>query len=139
MMADYALIKDGMVQNVVVWDGEGNLFEGFDTYEIQDGDIVGLGYSVTGSAGKYKFKAPVVVVDPEELAGQNLATAQSEYDRASKNISDLNDQIADEDYSGTTEEIVKKKQVTWTSYRKSLRAYIANNDGSVSLPSSPEV
>lgn len=137
-MADYALIKDGTVQNIVVWDGEGSLFEGFDTYEIQDGDIVGLGYSVTGSAGKYKFKAPVVVVDPEELASQNLATAQSEYDRASKNIADLNDQIADEDYSGTSEEAVKKQQGIWTAYRKSLRAYMATNDGSVALPSAPD-
>lgn len=139
-MADYALIKDGVVKNVVVWDGKGDLFSDYSTYEIKEGQQVGPGFSaVQDSIGGWEFEAPEVVITPEEQAATNLKSAQSEYDRASENITALNEQIADDDYTGTTEDAVKAELATWTAYRKALRAYIAAADGSAALPSAPDV
>lgn len=78
-----------------------------------------------------------IVKTPEEQATENMATAASEYDRATVNIVALNEQIEDADYSGTTEEDVKAELVAWTDYRKKLRAYIKSADGSQPVPSAP--
>lgn len=55
MMSTYALIKDGQVVNAVVWDGEGDIFEGYETVKI-DGLGVGIGWTYDGK----KFTAPPV-------------------------------------------------------------------------------
>lgn len=135
----YALIKDGLVQNVVVWNGEGDIFSEFETYEIPDGVAVGPGYTVTKKGSDYTFAAPVVVKSPEQIATENKFTANSEYDRASSKITALQQQIDDEDYSSTdTEESVKARKTVWTNYRKSLRAYISAGDGTADLPKAPD-
>lgn len=78
--------------------------------------------------------APVVEMTPEEIAIQNLATANAEYASASNMISALNDQIADEDYTDMTEGSVKALLTRWTDYRKALRAYLKLADGSANIP-----
>ncbi|EPP3962544.1 tail fiber assembly protein [Enterobacter kobei] len=55
MMSTYALIKDGQVMNTVLWDGEGDIFEGYETVKI-DGLGVGIGWTYDGK----KFTAPPV-------------------------------------------------------------------------------
>ncbi|HGK4675307.1 TPA: hypothetical protein ACJ2WV_004608 [Kluyvera georgiana] len=79
------------------------------------------------------FAAPVYVPTPED----NLIAAQSGYDRATAVITDLNEQIEDSDYSGTSEDAVKTMLAGWTDYRKKLRAYIKSADGSQPVPSAP--
>lgn len=54
-MSTYALIKDGQVMNTVLWDGEGDIFEGYETVKI-DGLGVGIGWTYDGK----KFTAPPV-------------------------------------------------------------------------------
>ena len=135
----YALIKDGLVQNVVVWNGEGDLFTEFETYEIPDGVAVGPGYTVTNKGKEHVFTAPVIVKSPEALAMENMFLANQEYDHASSKITALQQQIDDEDYStDTTEESVKALKSNWTNYRKSLRAYIAAVVGTADLPKAPD-
>nr|WP_310616921.1 hypothetical protein [Pantoea cypripedii] len=139
-MGNYALIKNGNVENVVVWDGEGTLFDDYSICEIKDGEIVGPGFSADqDSSGNWEFTAPVVVVTPEEQALINLQKAQTEYGRASDKITALNQQIEDEDFTGTTEDAVKSSLSGWTTYRKALRAYNAAADGSAALPAAPDV
>ena len=134
----YALIKDGLVQNVVVWNGEGDLFTEFETYEIPDGVAVGPGYTVTRKGKELVFTAPVIVKSPEALAMENIFLANQEYDRASSKITALQQQIDDEDYStDAPEESVKALKSSWTTYRKALRAYIAVSDGKEFLPPAP--
>lgn len=138
-MSAYALIKDGVVVNAVLWDGEGDLFQEFDTYEIGDGETVGPGYSAKkDSKGKWTFSAPVIEISPEEQANKNIQDALSSYDRASVKITSLNEVIEDEDYLSFSEEDVRAELATWTSYRKAIRAYIAKGDGKVALPKSPD-
>lgn len=45
-MSGYALIKDGVVVNAVVWNGEGDLFSEYETYEIKDGGIRKVGNNI---------------------------------------------------------------------------------------------
>ncbi|HGF5590171.1 TPA: hypothetical protein ACF3DY_001307 [Klebsiella quasipneumoniae subsp. similipneumoniae] len=42
-MSTYALIKDGVVENIVVWDGTGDIFDGLVIIQLQD-DLVGIGW-----------------------------------------------------------------------------------------------
>ena len=139
-MPNYALIKDGLIQNVVVWDGVGDLFKDFETYELAENYSVGPGYAADmDSAGKWIFTAPAVVITPEEQGAINLQKAQTEYARATTQITSLNERIEDSDYAGTTEDAVKLSLSDWVTYRKALRAYISSVDGGIELPSAPDV
>lgn len=139
-VSSYALIKDGVVANAVLWNGEGDLFPEYETYEIKEDDQVGPGFTAEkDKAGNWVFTPPVVEITPEEQAQKNLSTAQSEYNLASAQITALNQRIEDEDYSGEfTEEAVAKSKADWTTYRKALRAYISAADGAASLPKAPD-
>lgn len=133
----YALIKDAIVQNVVVCDDDDSakeLFADFTVINI-DGLDVGIGW---GYEGDSFIAPPPPETPPEEIAAGRLNTAQAEYDRATDEINKRNEQIDDSDYDGTTEDAVKAELAEWTQYRKELRSYIKNNDGTVNLPSSPE-
>lgn len=137
-MSSYALIKDGLVENIVVWDGNDGLFDDYTTHELTGDEVVGPGFSAAqGRDNDWVFTAPVIVVSPEEQAEINLANAQSGYEQASLEIQSLNEQIEDEDYSIQSEDELKSSLAAWITYRKSLRAYINTGDGSKSLPSPP--
>ncbi|QKN82052.1 hypothetical protein [Scandinavium goeteborgense] len=59
MSDTYALINiDNIVTNIVVWDGEGEMFDGFQIYKIEVGDFVGPGYIATRIENKWFFTAP---------------------------------------------------------------------------------
>ncbi len=45
-MSTYALIKDGVVENIVVWDGTGDIFSDYTTVNIDDVEAgIGWAYS----------------------------------------------------------------------------------------------
>ncbi|MEN4580243.1 hypothetical protein [Pantoea agglomerans] len=135
-MSGYALIKDGVVVNAVVWNGEGDLFSEYETYEIKDGDQVGPGFTAEkDKKGNWIFTAPVIILTDAEKAEINLRAAQSEYDLASAQITELNQRIEDEDYnSDYSEAAVTSSKVAWTNYRKALRSYLLKEDGAAELP-----
>lgn len=125
-MMNYALIKNGIVVNTVVCESDDvaiELFQDFTVVNITDSSA-GIGWSYEGN----NFTAPESLQTPEELAAANLAKAQSEYEIASAEIIALNEQIADEDYTDTTEEAVKVELEKWTEFRKQLRTYIKTAD-----------
>ncbi|MGX4981203.1 hypothetical protein [Enterobacter kobei] len=65
-MADYALIKNGVVENVVIWDGEGEIFADYTAVSI-DGLTAGIGWSYDGKT----FTAPPdTELTDEEYEGQ---------------------------------------------------------------------
>ncbi|ENR0220475.1 tail fiber assembly protein [Enterobacter kobei] len=83
-MSIYALIKDGIVVNTVVWDGVGDLFDAYKTKNI-DGLNAGIGWTYDGKI----FTAPVEPPQPEpthdelvqqaELQKQTLISQANEY------------------------------------------------------------
>lgn len=111
-----------------------------DLKTISDEDYAAFFNPPTGYYGVFDDTGPHLEVVPEpDHAAENLLKAQEQYELASGKIDNLNDQIEDEDYSETdTEESVKASKVSWTTYRKALRAYIASTDGTKALPTAPD-
>lgn len=72
-VSSYALIKDGVVVNAVVWDGKGDLFPEYETYEIQDGDQVGPGFTAEkDKKGNWIFSPPPAPeLTKEQIAEKN--------------------------------------------------------------------
>lgn len=63
-MANYAIVENGVVVNIVIWDGvaEWSPNTGQTAVEIKDGDEVGIGYSFIDG----EFVAPVLPVPTHE-------------------------------------------------------------------------
>ncbi|WP_411705958.1 hypothetical protein [Edaphovirga cremea] len=77
-MSYYALIKDSVVENLVVWDGSEGFFDDYTTHELTENEIVGPGVSaVSGSDKKWVFTPNEINVSPEEQSEMNLLNAQS--------------------------------------------------------------
>jgi hypothetical protein len=137
-MSNYALIKNGIVENIVVWDGEGDFGLDYETYHIPAGVSVGPGYAATKNFDEWTFEAPVIIKNLDQIASDNKYEADTEYGRATLKINALNEQIEDEDYTKTTEINVKASLEKWTAYRKALRFYISADDNHKTLPIAPD-
>lgn len=131
----YAVVENEIVVNVILWDGESEWSPDNGVAIIADSGV-SIGWSYVDEVFT---PPPPPKPTPEDIAAKNLASAQSEYDSATKSINALNEQIADSDYNGTTEEAVKDELYAWTEYRKQLRAYINEGDGSKTPPSKPDI
>lgn len=127
----YAVVENGVVINIVIWDGKSE-WKPVTGQAVLCPSQVGIGWLYDGS---HFSQPPVPEQTPEELAAANMTTAAAEYERATVTIGALNEQIEDADYAGTSEEAVKEDLASWTDYRKQLRAYIKAGGGSQSLPS----
>jgi hypothetical protein len=83
MIKRYALVKDGVVENLVSWNGEGELFSEFVTVELNDDSVASVGWSYDGK----EFMPPP---EPEkthaELVIEADAEKQSRLDYASSKI-----------------------------------------------------
>ncbi|UAK22696.1 hypothetical protein K7B04_15160 [Kluyvera sp. CRP] len=129
----FALVKNSIVENTVICESENlaSVLYSADYLVINiDGSSVGPGWSYDGET----FTAPVIVKTPEEIATENLSTAQAEYGHASEQIAALNEQIEDADYAAMSEDAVRFELSKWTDYRKMLRAYLNSADGNQTLP-----
>ena len=63
-MANYALVVNGVVENIVIWDGDTNTWsppDGSQAILIPDGEVVGIGYTYDGSV----FSAPAPQNPPD--------------------------------------------------------------------------
>lgn len=78
-MSTYALIKDGVVENIVVWDGTGDIFDGLVIIQLQD-DLVGIGWLYAD--GKFTNPNEPQPPTPEELISAANADKQSRIDQA---------------------------------------------------------
>ncbi len=55
----YALIKNNIVENIVVWDGRDNLFEGYEVFEITKPTFISPGFSAhKDENGEWIFQPP---------------------------------------------------------------------------------
>ncbi|MEB1007762.1 hypothetical protein VC862_24590 [Citrobacter braakii] len=139
MSQTYAVIENGMVVNVIIWDGKATMGCGGQQSLIQipqsgGGPTPGIGWSYADGVFTPPPSPPLT---PESMAAKNLALAQAAYNVATAKITALNEQIADADYAGTTEDEVNDELTAWTDYRKQLRSYIKENDGSKDFPVAP--
>lgn len=132
MMGNFALIKDGIVTNTVVWDGDEIDFgEGVTTVELPADAQVEAGYSYANGF----FTAPPLTDDQiaeqnvQKLA-DNLSQKTALMDVASEQISVLQDAV-DLDMA-TADETAALPQ--WKTYRVLLSRIDANTSDDVMWP-----
>ncbi|HFD7451603.1 tail fiber assembly protein [Escherichia coli] len=82
MMANYAVIENGMVVNVIVWDGVAGLGDG-DQMIIETVDGCGIGWTYAG--GEF-IPPPVADQDPAELIASADAEKQNRLSYATNKI-----------------------------------------------------
>lgn len=59
-MQVYALIKNNIVENIVVWDGKGKLFDGYEVIEITKQTFISPGFNAfKDQNGKWLFQPPL--------------------------------------------------------------------------------
>lgn len=88
-MGSYALIKDGIVVNIINWDGEGDMDfgAGVTTIEYDASTNVGIGYSY--SKGKFSQPTPtpeeMISIESQKVAS-NVASKDSLLNSATQKI-----------------------------------------------------
>ena len=130
-MSTYALIKDEQVVNTVVWDGEGDIFEGYETVKI-DGFGVGIGWTYDGK----KFTAPPVpeptheeLVQQAEIQKQALINNANNYIDSNQWPSKLAlGRLSDEDKQSFNE---------WLDYLDSLESVDTSTAPGIMWPGIP--
>ena len=136
-MGNYALIKDGVVFNTVIWDGkaEVDFGDGVTAIEMPEGELVQAGYLYEDGV----FTAPPLT--EEELAAQesakkasNTANKDALMSQASQRISVLQDAV---ELEMATEEETALLPL-WKKYRVLLSRIDANTADEVKWPEKPE-
>ena len=133
-MSTYALIKDGQVMNTVLWDGEGDIFEGYETVKI-DGLGVGIGWTYDGK----KFTAPAEPPQPE-LTHEELVQ-QAEFQKQTL-ISQANEYIDSKQWPsklalGRLSDADKALFNQWLDYLDELEAVDTSEAPDITWPTSP--
>lgn len=88
-MASYAILNNGVVENTVEWDGEGDLFAGLDIIEINEGVQCGIGWVYENG----NFRNPGANPEPtnQEMYNSELKSMATVYN---SDIMTLSDQYA---------------------------------------------
>lgn len=81
-MSTYALIKNAVVENIVVWDGVGDLFEEYEVVNI-DGTSAGIGWEFYSGI---LTPPPELEPEPSELIRLAMAQKLALIDRANEYI-----------------------------------------------------
>lgn len=85
MSASYAIVSEGVVVNIVSWDGVGDIFSSFIAVEIEDGVICDVGWTYSDG----KFSDPNYSEPESSVLYQNdLVSLASEYGEDVKELSD---------------------------------------------------
>ncbi|HDT0752070.1 TPA: tail fiber assembly protein [Enterobacter kobei] len=130
-MTGFALIKDGVVENVVVWDGQGDIFDEYETVNI-DGLSVGIGWAYDGK----KFKAP-----PEPEPTHEELVEQAENQKQSL-INDANNYIDSNQWPsklalGRLSDEDKQSFNEWLDYMDALEAVDTSEAPDIAWPEKP--
>lgn len=135
-MGSYALIKNGIVINKIVWDGENdlNFGEGVTSVELPSDQLVDIGYSYQDG----KFIAPPLTeeeIEAQKAAqlGSNIALKDSMMAEASQRVSILQDAV---DLEMATDEEAAALPL-WKKYRVLLSRTNAAITGEVNWPEMP--
>lgn len=132
-MSTFALIKNGVVENVVLWDGEDNIFDSYDAINI-DGTTAGVGWTYDGKT----FTAPT---EPEpgydELVQQAETQKQGLIDQANDYIS--SNQWPSKLALGRLSDADKVSFNLWLDYLDTLEAVDTSSASDINWPELPAV
>ncbi|RAY34622.1 phage tail protein [Enterobacter kobei] len=129
-MADYALIKNGVIENVVIWDGEGDIFADYTAVSIT-GLNVGIGWLYDG---KTFTATPALELTHEEYVGQAELTKAGLLSSARTIISIWQSELL----LGSISDEDKASLITWLAYIKAVEAVDTSTAPDVIWPVPPE-
>lgn len=135
-MGIYALVKDGLVINTIIWNGDDFEFdEGVRPVEILDGASVSPGYLYKNN----KFSAPPLTAEQLEeqrlqMVASNQAVKSELLAQATAAIAPLQDAV-DLDEATSSEAASLKK---WKQYRIAVNRINANTPDDISWPEQPQ-
>lgn len=126
----YALVKDGVVENVVEWDGEGNLFEGYVTVNIESVDC-GIGWSY--KSGVFS-PPPLPEISIEELY---LLADRKKSELIAEAIS-TTAMWRTELQLGILSDVDKESLTAWINYYKAVQAVDTSKAPDIEWPDKPQ-
>lgn len=131
-MRNYALIKNGVVENVVIWDENGNIFDDYTVVNLE-GLTAGIGWTYDGE----KFSAP-----PEPEPTHDELVQKAEILKQAL-ISDANNYIDSNQWPsklalGRLSDVDKQSFNEWLDYLDALDAVDISAAPDVNWPSRPE-
>lgn len=130
-MADYALIKNGVVENVVIFDGEDDIFDDYTVVKL-DGLTAGIGWTYDGE----QFTAPP---EPEPTPEELIAQAEA---RKQSLIAAANDYMDNRQWPGKATlgrltDAEKEQYNLWLDYLDVLEAVDTSGALDIAWPSEP--
>ncbi|WP_283648017.1 tail fiber assembly protein [Hafnia paralvei] len=130
-MPVYALIKDDVVENTVIWDGEGDLFPDFHVVELNENESAATGWSYDG-VNFYPPDEPEksheqLVIEAEQQKAALLAEAQA-------TISFWQTELQ----LGIISDDDKASLIAWIGYIKAVTATDTSTAPDVIWPEPPE-
>lgn len=129
-MSNYALISNGVVVNIVVWDGSGDLFSDYQTVNLDEINA-GIGWSY--SDGEFS-PPPAPEVSQEELVSQAEMNKQSLLISARSTISIWQTELQ----LGIISDDDKASLISWLAFIKEVQAIDTNSAPDISWPIPPE-
>ncbi|EKS6745954.1 tail fiber assembly protein [Enterobacter kobei] len=132
-MQNYALIKNGVVENVVIWDGEGDIFDDYTAVKL-DGLTAGIGWTYDGE----QFTAPP---EPEPTPEELIAQAEA---KKKSLIAAANDYMDNRQWPGKAAlgrltDAEKEQYNLWLDYLDGLEAVDTTSASVINWPAAPEV
>jgi len=131
-MPNYAIIEDGIVVNIVVWDG-GTTWsppDGQTAIAIEDGVEVGIGYSVVDG----KFVAPIVAAPTHE---ELVAEAGRQKTQTLLSISDVTQLWQTQLALGIITDTDKDSLILWMKYAQEVQAVDTSSVPDIEWPVAP--
>ncbi|HDM8357355.1 TPA: tail fiber assembly protein [Yersinia enterocolitica] len=130
-MPNYALIKNNVVENIVVWDEQGDIFNDYTTVNVDDMPV-----SIGWSYVKGVFhEPPLPALTPKEIVEFAKLQQQALLALVDEITSDWRVALMLGDISETD----KTKLATWMNYKKAVKAVDASMAPDVNWPVKPEV
>ncbi|HHH0343924.1 TPA: tail fiber assembly protein [Yersinia enterocolitica] len=130
MMANYAVIENGMVVNVIVWDGVAGLGDG-DQMIIETVDGCGIGWTYAG--GEF-IPPPVADPDPSELIANADAEKQNRLSYATNKIVVWQTKLL---MGRTLTDSESAKLNAWMDYIDAVQAIDTSTAPDINWPESP--
>ncbi|EEQ8762644.1 tail fiber assembly protein [Escherichia coli] len=129
-MSNFALVRNGVVENVVLWDGEGDIFSDYEVINVDD-ISAGVGWLYNNGA----FIAPPAPEIPhEEHVYQAESRKSSLLNEAYSTISIWQTELL----LGTITEESRMLLIEWLEYIKALKDVDTSTAPNIIWPESPE-
>lgn len=129
-MPTYALVKDGVVENTVIWDGEGDLFSDYQVIELSEDESAGPGWSYDG---KEFYPPPEPEKSHDELVEEADQQKQALLDHAAEVTSDWKTELA----LGIISDEDKASLISWMNYIKAVKAVDTSTAPDITWPTPP--